>query len=146
MTNLSKLIKTIKPDIIHTHSSIDSWLAGIIGNICGVPVVRSRHISIPITSIAPNSWLYSKVPKKVITSGKVISEIVSSVSGVDPKNVKSISAGVDLRKFDFKIENKKQLCNFNILMRTNYHYEYSSLFLFIDLMIENQLIKREIHI
>lgn len=50
---------------------------------------------------------------------------------------------LDTLKFDFKIENKKQLCNFNILMRTNYHYEYSNLFLFIDLMIENQLIKRD---
>ena len=50
--SLSKLIKNIKPDIIHTHSSIDSWIAGIIGNLFGFPVVRSRHISIPITSIA----------------------------------------------------------------------------------------------
>ncbi len=102
--SLSKLIKNIKPDIIHTHSSIDSWIAGIIGNLYGFPVVRSRHISIPITSIAPNSWLYSKVPKKIITSGEAISEIVSSVPGVDPENVKSISAGVDLRKFNFKID------------------------------------------
>ena len=85
--SLSKLIKNIKPDIIHTHSSIDSWLAGIIGNVYGIPVVRSRHISIPITSVAPNSWLYSKIPKKIITSGEVISEIVSSVAGVNPKNV-----------------------------------------------------------
>jgi len=105
--SLSKLIKNIRPDIIHTHSSIDSWLAGIIGNIYGIPVIRSRHISIPITSVAPNSWLYSKIPKKIITSGKVISEIVSSVSGVEPRNVKSISAGVDLRKFDFKIDGRK---------------------------------------
>ena len=105
--SLSKLIKTIKPDIIHTHSSIDSWLAGIIGNVCGIPVVRSRHISIPITSVPPNSWLYSKIPKKIITSGEVISEIVSSISGVEPDNVKSISAGVDFRKFDFKITGRK---------------------------------------
>ena len=105
--SLSKLIKNIKPDIIHTHSSIDSWIAGIIGNFYGFPVVRSRHISIPITSIAPNSWLYSKVPKKIITSGEAISEIISSVPGVNPENVKSISAGVDLRKFDFKIDGSK---------------------------------------
>jgi len=105
--SLSKLIKNIKPDIIHTHSSIDSWLAGIIGNVYGISVVRSRHISIPITSVAPNSWLYSKIPKKIITSGEVISEIVSSISGVNPLNVKSISAGVDFRKFDFKIDGSK---------------------------------------
>ena len=105
--SLSKLIKNIKPNIIHTHSSIDSWLAGIIGNVYGIPVVRSRHISIPITRVPPNSWLYSKIPKKIITSGEVISEIVSSVSGVNSNNVKSISAGVDFRKFDFKIDGSK---------------------------------------
>ena len=105
--SLYKIIKLASPDIIHTHSSIDSWLAGIVGKLLGLPVIRSRHISIPIKSFFPNNWLYSKIPKKIITSGEAISKVVSSVSGVDPKNVKSISAGVDFKRFDFNIDCSK---------------------------------------
>ena len=105
--SLSKIIKLAKPDILHTHSSIDSWLVGIVGKFLGLPVIRSRHISIPINHFFPNNWLYSKIPKKIITSGEAISEVVSSVPGVDPEDVKSISAGVDFKRFDFNIDGSK---------------------------------------
>jgi glycosyltransferase involved in cell wall biosynthesis len=48
--------------------------------------------------------LYSRIPKKIITSGEAISNVVTGVSGVLPENVKSISAGVDFRRFNFKID------------------------------------------
>jgi len=103
LARLFRILKKAKPDVIHTHSSIDSWLAGSVAKFVGIPVVRSRHISIPIKSVFPNNWLYSRIPKKVITSGEAISNVVTGVSGVIPENVKSISAGVDFRRFDFKI-------------------------------------------
>ena len=101
------ILKKTKPNIIHTHSSIDSWLVGSACKLLGLPVVRSRHISIPIKGIFPNNLLYSKIPKKIITSGDAISDIVKSVSGVKAKNVKSVSAGVDFKKFDFNLDRKK---------------------------------------
>jgi glycosyltransferase involved in cell wall biosynthesis len=104
LARLFRILKKAKPDVIHTHSSIDSWLAGSVAKFVGIPVVRSRHISIPIKSVFPNNWLYSRIPKKVITSGEAISNVVTGVSGVIPENVKSISAGVDFRRFDFKID------------------------------------------
>jgi glycosyltransferase involved in cell wall biosynthesis len=104
LARLFRILKKAKPDVIHTHSSIDSWLAGSVAQFVGIPVIRSRHISIPIKSVFPNNWLYSRIPKKIITSGEAISNIVKGVSGVIPENVKSISAGVDFRRFDFKID------------------------------------------
>lgn len=102
-----KILRKAKPDIIHTHSSIDSWMVGTASKLLGLPVVRSRHISIPIKSIFPNNWLYSRIPRKIITSGEAISEIVKSVSGVKAENVTSVSAGVDFRRFDFKTDGQK---------------------------------------
>ncbi|MEK9628488.1 MAG: glycosyltransferase family 4 protein [Nitrospinota bacterium] len=99
--SISRILGKAKPDIVHTHSSIDSWLVGSASKLKGIPVVRSRHISIPINGAFPNNWLYSQIPKKIITSGDAISEVVKSVSGVKPENVKSISAGVDFKRFDF---------------------------------------------
>ncbi|MEE9259424.1 MAG: glycosyltransferase family 4 protein [Nitrospinaceae bacterium] len=100
---LVKIIKESRPDILHTHSSIDSWLASVIGKFLGVPIVRSRHISIPVKNIFPNTLIYSSFPERIITSGEAISEIISGLPGVAAETVVSIPAGVDLRRFDCRI-------------------------------------------
>ncbi|MED5353736.1 MAG: glycosyltransferase family 4 protein [Nitrospinota bacterium] len=107
IVSIFKILKKTKADIIHTHSSIDSWLVGSVAKLSQIPVIRSRHISIPIKNMFPNNWLYSRIPRKIITSGEAISEVVKSVPGVNPGNVKSVSAGVDFRRFDFKINGIK---------------------------------------
>ena len=107
IVSIFKILKKTKADIIHTHSSIDSWLVGSVAKLSQIPVIRSRHISIPIKNMFPNNWLYSRIPRKIITSGEAISEVVKSVPGVNPRNVKSVSAGVDFRRFDFKINGIK---------------------------------------
>lgn len=103
-SSVLKILKRKNPDLVHTHSSIDSWLVGSAAKLFRIPVVRSRHISVPIKSIFPNNWLYSKIPQKIITSGEAISEVVKSVAGVKSENVKSVSAGVDFRRFNFKTD------------------------------------------
>ena len=107
IVSIFKILKKTKADIIHTHSSIDSWLVGSVAKLSQIPVIRSRHISIPINNMFPNNLLYSRIPRKIITSGEAISEVVKSVPGVNPGNVKSVSAGVDFRRFDFKINGIK---------------------------------------
>jgi len=107
IVSIFKILKKTKADIIHTHSSIDSWLVCSVAKLSQIPVIRSRHISIPIKNMFPNNWLYSRIPRKIITSGEAISEVVKSVPGVNPGNVKSVSAGVDFRRFDFKINGIK---------------------------------------
>jgi glycosyltransferase involved in cell wall biosynthesis len=72
----------------------------LAGRIAGIPVVRSRHVSLPINDFFPNHLLYSYLPKRIITSGTAISKTVTQVRGVDPNKVVSVSAGVDLRRFD----------------------------------------------
>lgn len=100
---LCKLVRSIKPDILHTHSSIDSWLISFCGRILGVPIVRSRHVSIPVKNYFPKNWIYSSFPARIITSGEAISAEMTRLDGVTPEKVVSVSAGVDMRRFDFNI-------------------------------------------
>ncbi len=44
LLHLVAVIREFGPDLIHTHSSKDSWLAGIVGRTAGIPVVRTRHV------------------------------------------------------------------------------------------------------
>ena len=94
-------------DVIHTHSSVDSWLGGVVGKLSGVPVIRTRHVSLPVNDFFPNHLLYSYIPQRILTSGNMISDIVKQVRCVDSNKVVSISAGVDLRKFDSEISGEK---------------------------------------
>jgi len=97
---LLRLIKKNKPDILHTHSSIDSWLVSFIGKWLGIPIIRSRHVSIEVKNIFPNNCLYSCFPERILTSGEAIRNILLGLSGVTEDKVVSIPAGVDMQRFD----------------------------------------------
>ena len=105
--DLYRYISKNKFDVIHTHSSTDSWLGGVAGKLLGVPVIRTRHVSLPVKGFFPNYLLYSYIPQRILTSGSMISNIVKQVRCVDSSRVVSISAGVDLRKFDSNISGEK---------------------------------------
>ena len=105
--SLIKIIKSTGPDILHSHSSIDSWLIAIAGAILNIPVIRSRHVMIPIRNHIFNRWLYTRAPRRVLASGKGIVQAVSKHTGISPDKIISMPAGVDFRKFDFQVSGKK---------------------------------------
>jgi glycosyltransferase involved in cell wall biosynthesis len=105
--SLIKIIKQAQPDILHSHSSVDSWQIAMAGKFLSIPIVRSRHVMIPIRDHIFNRWLYNKVPKRILTSGKGIAAMISKHIGVPAEKIKSIPAGVDFRKFDHQISGEK---------------------------------------
>lgn len=96
-------VKRLRPDLVHTHSSIDSWLVSFSARALGIPIVRSRHVSIPVKNFFPRNWVYTGFPKRIITSGEAVSEVMRGLNGIKPARVTCISAGVDMRRFDCKI-------------------------------------------
>ena len=104
--SIYRLVKKIQPDIIHTHSSIDSWLFSLCGKALSIPIIRSRHVSIPVTNYFPKNAVYS-FPDKIIASGETIRLMMANISGVQGIDTYSIPAGVDIKSFDWKISSKK---------------------------------------
>jgi len=92
---LRRLIRDRDVSLVHTHSSIDSWLAGVAAKSLGRPVVRSRHVSIPIRR---RRALVYRLADRVITSGEGVRSIVIA-AGIAPERVVAISAGVDGDQF-----------------------------------------------
>ncbi len=99
VARLVRLIRRERVDLVHTHSSIDGWLGGLAGRAARVPVVRTRHVSLPIR----RGWnpVYRWLADRVITSGESIRRIVIG-AGVPPERVVAIPAGVDLATFRFR--------------------------------------------
>jgi glycosyltransferase involved in cell wall biosynthesis len=99
---VARLVRTIRHegvDIVHTHSSVDAWVGGLAGRLTGRPVVRTRHVSIPIRG----RWnpVYTALADRVLTSGEVIRALVEA-AGVSPSRIVVIPAGVDLEEFPWR--------------------------------------------
>ncbi len=99
---LRGLIRAHGVALVHTHSSVDAWLAAVAARSAGRPVVRSRHVSIPIPR---RRVLVYRLAHRVITSGEAIRAIVVA-AGVDPARVVSVPAGVDTARFHPGISGK----------------------------------------
>ena len=86
----------MKVDILHTHSSLDSWIAGMAARLAGTKkIIRTRHVSIPVS----NKWVYTWLADGVITTGETIKKHIIDRCGVDANTVYSIPTGIDLAQF-----------------------------------------------
>jgi len=112
--SLVKFIKKNKIQIVHTHSSVDSRTAGIAARICKIKVVRSRHISIPISKSFITYWQYMKLADKVITSGRDIRNIMIQRNKMSPNNIISAPAGANTEQFNIDRELKNIRPSYNI--------------------------------
>lgn len=108
-----KIIKREKVDIVHTHSSIDSWVASFAAKIAGVKIVRSRHVSIPVKNFFPRNLVY-RFPDKIITSGDTIADIIKDLNCVKSGKIISIPTGVDIKRFSPDISGDRIKKEFNI--------------------------------
>jgi glycosyltransferase involved in cell wall biosynthesis len=110
VVRLVRFIKTNSVDIIHTHSSVDSRTGGIAGRIAGIHVVRSRHISIPVSKSRLTWFQYMKLADKVITSGEFIKNMLVSENKMLSSHIVSAPAGADQNRFtlDGNIKNIKE--------------------------------------
>ena len=90
-----RLLQHAAVDLVHTHSSVDSWVATLAARSRGRPVVRSRHVSIPIRG--GGGFVY-RLANRVITSGEHVKRMVVA-SGVSRDRVVAIPAGLDGNRF-----------------------------------------------
>ena len=93
---LRRLMRAEGVDLVHTHSSIDAWLAGFAARSLGLPVVRSRHVSIPVKR--RRNFVYNALCDRIISSGEAIRQVLIE-GGVFPGKIVAIPAGVDTSQF-----------------------------------------------
>ncbi len=98
------LIKSYSPDIINTHSSRDSWLATVAARTVTVSpvIVRTRHISTPVSTSFTSGLIYRRLPRKIITTADAIKEQLISRNRVGRGKLITIPTGIDLSLYDPK--------------------------------------------
>src|SRR5439155_26966645 len=103
IVRLRRIVRERGVSLVHTHSSVDSWLAGMAARSLARPVVRSRHVSIPIRR---RRALVYRLADRIITSGEAVRALVIA-SGVAPERVVAIPAGVDAARFHGAVSGKR---------------------------------------
>jgi len=93
MYKLYKIIKENQINIVHTHSSKDSYIATLAAKMAGAKVVRSRHME-----LTKKPGVIYKMADYIITTGeRVKNKFV--VSGLDSNKIMSIPTYPDEIKF-----------------------------------------------
>jgi glycosyltransferase involved in cell wall biosynthesis len=90
-----RLIRERDVHLVHTHSSVDAWLGGLAARSLGRPVVRSRHVTIPIPR---RRALVYRLADRVITSGEAVAAVLVA-AGVPAAKLVAIQPGVDTERF-----------------------------------------------
>ncbi|MBI5809744.1 MAG: glycosyltransferase family 4 protein [Deltaproteobacteria bacterium] len=99
---LLKLMKEFAPDVVNTHSSRDSWLAGLAARASSAQpaLIRTRHLSTPVAKGIASSIVYKSLPHRVITTAEAIRDNLIRINGCLPDRIVSIPTGVDLVLFN----------------------------------------------
>jgi glycosyltransferase involved in cell wall biosynthesis len=99
---MSSIIDKIKPDIINTHSSSDSWVSTIASKLSKtVPkIIRTRHLSAAISRSYSNRLIYNSLPDAIITTGEEIRQMMIHKSGFAASKIVSIPTGIDVERFN----------------------------------------------
>ncbi len=97
---LRRHLAAARPDVVNTHSSADSWLVALACATLPVPpaIVRTRHISAPVSANFANRWLYRQA-RGVATTGESLRRHLLDTLGLDPARVVSVPTGIDPERF-----------------------------------------------
>lgn len=102
---LAAAFRTLRPAVVNTHSSEDSWMAGAVARMCGVPlIVRTRHVLSPVSS----TFSYTFFPHVILACSEAIREGLIG-QGVAAEKIVVQPTGVDEERFRFSMDKRKEI-------------------------------------
>jgi len=88
-------------DVCNSHSSTDSWLVALARTtLSGAPpLVRTRHVSSPVSRNRTTYWLYQRASAHVVTAGEALRQQLHRDNGFALESMTSVPTGIDLARF-----------------------------------------------
>ncbi len=102
IARMAAAFRRFRPQLIVTHSSVDSWCAGTAARLLRVPIARVRHLSVPVGPNPATRFVYRALCDAVITTGVTIRAHLVEDLGLSEAKVQSIPTGIDLARFDLR--------------------------------------------
>ena len=99
VARIARRLRRERAQVLVTHSSVDAWIGGLAARLVGVPVVRMRHLSVPVQRNPFSRAVYTALCDRIVTTGEAIRTLLVEYLRVPPAKVVSIPTGVDLEEF-----------------------------------------------
>lgn len=94
-----RIIHKHKVDIVNTHSSKDSWIASVAAKIMRKPIVRTRHVSIPVKQNFASEFVYRYLCDFIMTTGEAVKNSLINDNHVKADKLASVPTGIDTDLF-----------------------------------------------
>lgn len=99
------LLRRLRPTVLNTHSSEDSWMAGAIGRLLGTKlIVRTRHVQAQVSS----AFSYNAFPHLIFTCSEAIADQLAS-QGVARDKLVTLATGIDEARFRYSPEDRDHI-------------------------------------
>jgi len=102
LRSLAWWLKRNPCDIVVTHSSTDSWLSAVALSVLlagRTPIVRVRHVSVPVSKGPLTRWLYTRAASRIVTTGEALKRELIDGNGFPAGRVESVPTGIDPVRF-----------------------------------------------
>jgi glycosyltransferase involved in cell wall biosynthesis len=88
-------------DVINTHSSTDSWLTALACATLSAPppIVRTRHVSVPVPNNWPTRWLYTGATRRIVTTGATLRQQLIDDNRFPAERIVSVPTGISAERF-----------------------------------------------
>ena len=98
---MRRLLASEHFDVVNTHSSTDSWMVALANATSSrpVPLVRTRHISAPVSRNLATRWLYNRASAALVTTGEKLRQELIESNGFTDVPIRSIPTGISPERF-----------------------------------------------
>lgn len=96
--SLARLIRKERPDVMHARSSKDAWFSFWFHRT-GLPVVRSRHTTLPQSMRSGRRFIYRHGCRRLIASAGFIADTMRDALGIPGDRIDVIGECVDTTEF-----------------------------------------------
>ncbi|MBN4066972.1 glycosyltransferase family 4 protein [Simkania negevensis] len=97
---LASIIRKHAIDIVNTHSSLDSWVGGIVARLMRKKVVRTRHLSTNIRKGFNSIVLYGKLADGVVTTCEDAAAMIRQQANLSHIRCHSVPTGINTNELN----------------------------------------------
>lgn len=95
----TRMLRELRPDVVHTHSSEDAWIFGTAARLLGIPIVRGRHATHAVPARASRRFVYTHLADAFTVSGATIGELLVEAGVAKKQQVFNTGGGFDPAQF-----------------------------------------------
>lgn len=94
------LLRRLRPNVVHTHSSRDAWTFGVAARLLGIPIVRGRHVTRGVRPQMYRNLVYTHLADAFTASGATVGQVLVDGGVARAEQVFITPGGFDPERFN----------------------------------------------